>query len=67
MRPRRAQWAELMRSAFGYELLSCPRCGGTMKFPACILDRTSISKILTHRGLSAEPQSCAAARADWGE
>jgi uncharacterized C2H2 Zn-finger protein len=37
MLPQRAQWAELMRYAFGYELLSCPRCGCKMKllaFPA---------------------------------
>jgi hypothetical protein len=67
MRPRRAQWAELMRYAFGYELLSCPRCGGTMKLLACILDRASIRKILTHRGLSAEPPPYAASSGDWGE
>jgi Putative transposase/Transposase zinc-binding domain len=67
MRPRRAQWAELMRYAFGYELLSCPRCGCKMKLLACILDRDSIRKILTHRGLSAEPPPCAAVSGDWGE
>jgi hypothetical protein len=36
MRPRRAHWAELMRYAFGYELLSYPRCGCKMKSLACI-------------------------------
>jgi hypothetical protein len=57
-----------MRYAFGYELLSCPRCGGTLKSLACILDRASIRKILTHRGLSAEPPSVAASRgSEWGE
>ena len=60
MRPRRAQWAELMRYAFGYELLRCPRCGGKMKLLSCILDRASIRKILTHRGLSPEPPAVAA-------
>ena len=67
MRPRRVQWAELMRYAFGYELLSCPRCGGKMKLLACILDRASIRKILTHRGLNPEPPPCAASSGDWGE
>jgi len=67
MCPRRAQWADLMRHAFGYELLSCPRCGCKMKLLACILDRASIRKILTRRGLSAEPPPCAAASGEWGE
>lgn len=62
MHPRRAQWADLMRHAFGYDLLWCPRCGGKMKLLACILDRESIRKILTHRGLRAEPPP----RADGG-
>ena len=66
MRPRRPQWAELMRYAFGYELLSCLRCGCKMKLLARILDRASIRKILTHRGLNAEPPSCAAASGVWG-
>jgi hypothetical protein len=67
MRPRRAQWADLMRRAFGYDLLSCPRCGCKMKLLACILDRDSIRKILTHRGLNAEPPPCAAASCVWQE
>ena len=67
MRPRKAQWADLMRHAVGYELLSCPRCGCKMKLLACILDRASIRKILTHRGLSAEPPPCATSSGGWDE
>ena len=51
---QRRAWAELMRRAFGYELLRCPRCGGKMAFLSCILRRDVIAKILARAG----PESC---------
>jgi len=65
---KRRQWADLMRRAFGYDLLRCPNCGGTMRLLACILERTVIRKILTHLGLPSDPPALARARAspdDW--
>jgi hypothetical protein len=46
---QRRMWAELMRCAFGYELLVCPRCGGKMAFLSCVLRRDVIAKILAAR------------------
>jgi hypothetical protein len=46
----RRQWAELMRRSFGFDVLSCPDCGGKMRLLAVILDRAVIRKILSpHR------------------
>ena len=47
---QRGAWAELMRRAFGYDLLACPRCGGKMVFLSCILRRDVIAKILARAG-----------------
>jgi hypothetical protein len=46
---QRRMWAELMRCAFGYELLICPRCRGKMAFLSCVLRRDVIAKILAAR------------------
>ena len=43
-------WADLMRRAFGYELLACTRCGGKMMFLSCILRRDVIANILARAG-----------------
>jgi predicted kinase len=48
-RHQRRLWAELMRRAFGYHLLACPRCGGKMVLLGCILQREVIAKILAAR------------------
>jgi hypothetical protein len=61
--PKRKQWADLMRRAFGYDLLSCPNCGGKMQLLACILERGAIRKILTHLRLPPDPPALARARA----
>jgi hypothetical protein len=53
-RRQRRQWAELMRRAFGYDLLSCPNCGAKMELLAVILERTAIRKVLSHLGLPTE-------------
>lgn len=60
---KRRQWAELMRRAFGYDLLSCPSCGGKMQLVACVMERNAIRKILIHLGLPSDPPAVAHARA----
>jgi hypothetical protein len=60
---KRQQWLELMRRAFGYDLLHCPSCGGKMALLACIMQRAAITKILGHLGLPTEPSRPAKARA----
>jgi hypothetical protein len=47
---QRGAWADLMRRAFGYELLACTRCGGKMTFLGCILRRDVIAHILARAG-----------------
>jgi hypothetical protein len=49
-RDARGAWAELMRRAFGYDLLACERCGGKMVFLSCILRRDVIARILARAG-----------------
>jgi hypothetical protein len=49
VRRRCGAWAELMRRAFGHDLLACP-CGGKMVFLICILRRDVIAKILARAG-----------------
>ncbi len=65
-RRRCNQWAELMRRAFGYDLLVCPDCGGKMALIACILERAAVRKILAHLGLPQEPPVVTNARASPG-
>ena len=50
---RRADWAGLMRRAFGFDLLVCPSCGGKMVFLSCVLRRDVIAKILARAGPAA--------------
>jgi hypothetical protein len=52
-----------MRRAFGYDLLSCPNCGGKVELVAVIFERTAIRKILNHLGLPSEPPTISRARA----
>ena len=59
---RRYSWADLMRRAFDFDLLSCPRCAGKMVLLACILERAVIRKILAHLGLPTELPKLAPAR-----
>lgn len=47
---RRGAWADLMRRAFGYDLLACDRCGAKMVYLSCILRRDVIVKILARAG-----------------
>jgi hypothetical protein len=59
----RRQWAELMRRSFGFDVLSCGRCGGKLRLLAVILERAVIRKILSHIGLPSEPPTPTVARA----
>ena len=34
-RCQRGDWAQLMRRAFGYDLLACASCGGKMAYLSC--------------------------------
>lgn len=61
--PKRKQWTELMRRAFGYELLRCTKCGGKMQLLGCIIHQSAIAKILSHLGLPCESPIPALARA----
>jgi hypothetical protein len=47
-------WAQLMRRAFGFDVLACPRCGGRLRLLALIQHRTAVERILRHLGLPTE-------------
>lgn len=47
-------WAELMQRAFEIDVLQCPRCAGTMRFVASIMQRDAIVAILGSMGLPAD-------------
>jgi len=44
----RAEWAVLMKRAFGFDLKVCPLCNGEVKHIAVIMDSLTIRKILDH-------------------
>jgi hypothetical protein len=50
-RPRYWTWAALMRRAFDFDVLRCPRCAGRMQLIATIDDPAVIQRILAHLGL----------------
>ena len=45
------RWADLMRRAFGFDVLVCSRCGGRLRLIALIDNPQVIHRILTHLGL----------------
>ncbi|MGK0203359.1 MAG: hypothetical protein ACI9S9_002437 [Planctomycetota bacterium] len=49
--------------AFGVDVLSCPRCGGTTPLLAAIQDPDSIERVLRAKGLSNDMPELAPARA----
>lgn len=53
-KPHSWGWADLMRRAFGLDVLACPRCGGRMRLIATIEDPLVIRRILSHLGLATE-------------
>lgn len=55
-----------MRRVFGYDVLSCPRCGQTLRLSALIEQPFVIRRILRHLGLPTEVPESAPARAPPG-
>jgi hypothetical protein len=57
-RSERESWAALMRSTFGIDVLSCPRCGGRLRYLSTIRDSRVAQRILKHlkRPARAPPQ-----------
>lgn len=55
-KPKRcsASWASLISRVWGYEVLSCPRCSGTMRIISAIHDPDSLRRITEHYGLDTE-------------
>jgi hypothetical protein len=48
-RPRRGAyrpWAELLKRTFGFDVLTCPCCGGRMKLLAIVTDPRSVARYL---------------------
>lgn len=60
---RRASWAQLLRRVYGIESMSCPRCGGELRFIAAITEGQATRAILEHLGLNDEPPSARRSRA----
>jgi hypothetical protein len=57
------RWAELMRRAFGFDVLACSRCGGRLRLIA-VLDASDVTqRILRHLGLPTEVPAARPARA----
>ena len=58
-----SRWADLMRRAFGFDVLACPRCGGRLRLIA-LLDESAVTRrILRHLGLPTEVPEARPARA----
>jgi hypothetical protein len=56
VRPRRINWARLLKRVFDIDMQHCPNCSaGELKIIAAILERPVIEKILTHLGLDPQP------------
>jgi len=60
---RRMNWADLMRRAFGIDVLACNRCGGKMRLLATIEAPQIVRAILDHLGLPSSGPRLAPARA----
>jgi len=66
VRPKYVTWAQLLERTFAIDILSCPDCGGRLRFIATITDSSVIEKILRHLGLPVDPPAPAPARqAEW--
>jgi hypothetical protein len=62
-RPGGGRWADLMRRAFGFDVLACPGCGGRLRLIALIDESTVSRRILQHLGLPTEVPAARPARA----
>ncbi len=58
-----SRWANLMRRAFGFDVLACPRCGGRLRLIALLDESVVTERILRHLGLPAELPPARPARA----
>ena len=58
-----SRWANLMRRAFGFDVLACPRCGGRLRLIALLDASVVTERILRHLGLPAEVPQARPARA----
>ena len=58
-----SRWADLMRRAFGFDVLACPRCGGRLRLIALIDESAVTQRILRHLGLPSEVPEARPARA----
>lgn len=54
-RPRRLDWATLLRRTFAIDVRVCPRCQGPMRLIGVVEAPAVIRQILTHLGLRAAP------------
>jgi hypothetical protein len=53
-KPKNYCWAELMKRAFEFDVLVCPKCSGPMKVTATIMEREVIDAILKAVGYPAD-------------
>src|SRR5713101_7976386 len=61
--PARMSWARLLKRVFDLDIEHCPRCGGTLKIIAAIVDPPVIAQILAHLHLPARAPPRSPARA----
>jgi hypothetical protein len=54
-RERRLSWSKLLARVFSVDVLSCPRCGATMRLMATIHAPESVRKILGSLGFASRP------------
>jgi len=52
---RNVAWSDLMRHAFGLDVLSCRTCAGRLRFVAVVLKPTELRRILANLGLPTDP------------
>ena len=62
-RPGGLRWADLMRRAFGFDVLACPHCGGRLRLIALLDESAVTQRILRHLGLPTEVPEARPARA----
>ena len=58
-----SRWADLMRRAFGFNVLACPRCGGRLRLIALLDESVVTQRILCHLGLPTDVPPAQPARA----
>ena len=63
----RVEWAVLLRRTHGVDALRCPKCTGTMRAMATLVEPATVKKILAHLGLPTEPPPRARARDPTGQ